>query len=112
MEGIAYNGTAPDLGAYEKETGTTGIKSTVATEETNNLRITTTMGGRVMLTVCNASGTQHFKAIVYDENGRLTANHDFVGTTTMLPAIAGKGIFIIRVENGNGWKATAKIAVR
>ena len=64
VEGIAYNGTAPDLGAYEKETGTTGIKSTVATEETNNLRITTTMGGRVMLTVCNASGTQHFKAFV------------------------------------------------
>ena len=112
VEGIAYNGTAPDLGAYEKETGTTGIKSTVATEETNNLRITTTMGGRVMLTVCNASGTQHFKAFIYDENGRLTANHDFVGTTTMLPAITGKGIFIIRVENGNGWKATAKIAVR
>ena len=65
-----------------------------------------------MLNVCNASGTQHFNASIYDESGRLTARHDFVGATTMLPATIRKGVFIIRVENGNGWKATAKIVVR
>ena len=112
VAGIAYNGTAPDLGAYETSYEVLGIRNTIAIEDTNDLHIKTTMGGRVMLNVCNASGTQHFNASIYDESGRLTARHDFVGATTMLPATIRKGVFIIRVENGNGWKATAKIVVR
>ena len=112
VEGIAYNGTAPDLGAYETGNGTTGIRNTVTAEAADCLRITPTMGGRVMLSVCNASGSQRFCASIYDERGRLTARHGFAGSTTMLPETTGKGVFIIRVENAEGWKATAKIAVR
>ena len=112
VEGIAYNGTAPDLGAYETGNGTSGIRNTVTAEEADCLHITPTMGGRVMLSVCNASGSQRFCASIYDEKGRLTARHGFAGSTTMLPETTGKGVFIIRVENAEGWKATAKIAVR
>ena len=112
VNGIEYNGTAPDLGAYETSYGTAAIETAVSAETDGGIRFVRTNSGLLMLVINKTDGTAWFKADIYNAEGKTVASKTFAGTTTMLPVPQHRGVFIVKVENKNGWKATARIAVR
>ena len=112
VNGIEYNGTAPDLGAYETSYGTAAIETAVSAETDGGIRFVRTNSGLLMLVINKTDGTAWFKADIYNAEGKTVASKTFAGTTSMLPVPQHRGVFIVKVENKNGWKATARIAVR
>ncbi len=113
VNGIAFNGTAPDLGAYETSgTTTTGTADILADKTTDGIRLVRTHGGNIMLIVSRQSGAAHLKATVCDYTGKFVLTQSFSGTATLLHLPQQKGIFFVCVEDGKGWKDTAKFVLR
>ena len=107
VAGIDYEGSAPDLGAYEWSEQTLNIQ-TLTTPESIRLKLIRTQGGTLLLTVTAEESNQHFNASIYDAQGNLLANHPFYGTTTALTLPRVRGILLVRV-NGKDVDETMKV---
>ena len=113
VAGIEFEGTAPDLGAYEYDGEMTDAIRVVSQQSEDQLvRLVQTQGGIVLLTINAPKGTDSFQALLYDATGRLIGQHAFVGNTTAirLPQQA-QGVVVVRVV-GNGFQGSVKAVVK
>jgi hypothetical protein len=113
VNGIAYSGTAPDLGAYEYQSAATGISNTTGSESNGqSLSINATQSGILLLTVKGADPAGQFTANVFSQTGAQLGAHSFHGCTTAItiPATAS-GVCLIKVT-GEGYAQTAKVVVK
>ena len=115
VEGITYEGSAPDLGAYETKSTATAIESvslmpTLASPDSGNIRVTTTIGGMKIIRVTSPYNDTCFTCTVTDAAGSTTMRHQFAGSTTTIPSVGQRGgITIIRIEGDKGFRATLKV---
>ena len=114
VEGISYDGSAPDLGAYEYDADiANGIRVVKQESPNGNLRLIQTQGSLVLLTVNGATGNKAFTATLCDASGRVVGRHDFCGPTTALRLPAGvSGLVLLTVKGDNGFSASVKALVR
>jgi len=113
VNGIAYSGTAPDLGAYEYQSAATGISNMTGSESNGqSLSINATQSGILLLTVKGADPAGQFTANVFSQTGAQLGAHSFHGCTTAItiPATAS-GVCLIKVT-GEGYAQTAKVVVK
>ena len=105
---ISYNGSAPDLGAYESNYGASSIGAIKQTSQ-GTLHLRQTESGLVILTLDAAPTTDAYQASFFDLSGRWLGQHAFVGNCTMLRLPHSTSIISVK---GNNYHATAKVAGR
>ncbi len=110
-EGIIYNGVAPDLGCYEY-TSPTGIHSvSVSTHSNDNIRVSATKDGIIIVTAEGVEPTDEQRLNIYDINGTKLASKLFNGTTTAIALPTTRGMLLVNVV-GNGVNRSVKVLVR
>jgi len=114
---IEYNGTAPDLGAFEQglsdktvSYGTaTVIKSIKKTEsDGKKVSLVQAFNGMVIVNVDGAKAADIFNVEVFDIAGKLLGQHRFNGTNTAISLPKGNKMMILRVK-GKGISESVKI---
>ncbi len=112
INGISYNGGAPDLGAYEYTGTATAIKVVDAVSADKSLSVVQTQSGMVIVTVKGAQAASQYVMHLYSASGALLGEHRFVGGTTAvtIPQTA-KGVCLMNVS-GDGCQESAKICVK
>jgi hypothetical protein len=108
VAGISYNGSAPDLGAYESNYGASSIGAIKQTSQ-GTLHLRQTESGLVILTLDAAPTTDAYQASFFDLSGRWLGQHAFVGNCTTLRLPHSTSIISVK---GNNYHATAKVAGR
>ena len=114
VNGIEFDGEAPDLGAYEYDGSSyTGIRVVSQRSEANRVSIFQAQNGILFVTVNGESGLNTYHAALYDASGRIIGQHQFNGQTTAirLPQHAN-GMVVLKVEGDNGFRGTVKAIVR
>jgi len=109
IAGIDYQGSAPDLGAYERGEGGESAIRTVNQQEGGSLSLVRTEGGLVIVTVNAPAGVNEFTLFVYDSLGRLVGQHQFMGKSSAIRLPAVNDILTLRVTGKGGFAATKKI---
>ena len=114
VNGIEYNGVAPDLGAYEYDGDTaTGIRVMNQESADNSIRLFQAHNGVLFLMVNGPVGMASYQAVLYDAAGRVLGHHQFRGQTTSLRLPQGaNGMVVLKVEGTNGFHGSVKAAVR
>ena len=105
VAGISYKGSAPDLGAYESDYGTTAIQQISQTGK-GVLHFTPSQSGLVVLTVDAPRPTNSYQASLFDATGRLLGQHSFQGNSTAIRLPHSTSIVNVR---GNGINASVKV---
>lgn len=115
VNGISYQGAAPDLGAFEldKEVGA-GVNSISVEAADSSINIFISQNGVIFLTVNDAVGLGAYRATIYDLSGRAVYTQSFHGSTTAIDPQRQlpPGMIVIAVEGEGGFKAAAKAIVR
>ena len=110
VDGIEYQGKAPDLGAYENTSEGTDI-SEVITEAEKGINIKNTHGGMLLITVAgNATGKK--TAEIFDSCGKRILSHIFYGNTTAMRWKESKGIYFIKVRDEKASVACSKLLIK
>ena len=113
VNGIEYEGEAPDLGAYEYGGEFTDIKMISQESADNSIRMFQAQNGVLFVTVNDAAKATDYTVYLYDATGRILGQHAFNGATTAIRLPQGaKGMVILKVESSNGFKGAAKAMVR
>ena len=114
VNGIEYDGQAPDLGAYEyTDDISTGVRVISQTSETNSVRLFQAQNGILFVTVNGEKGLGAYHAALYDAAGRIIGKHDFNGQTTAIRLPHGvNGMVVLKVEGANGFRGAVKAMVR
>ncbi len=110
VAGIDYEGTAPDLGAYELSDPTV-IRQLAGKQGGSGLQLRSTVGGMLLVDVDGQQTGTPLQLAVYGSDGRLMASKSFVGATTAVPVpgLSGAAIVVVR---GDGFAASSKIVLR
>ena len=110
---LEFDGTAPDLGAYEYDGELSAIRVVSQDASDGALSIRQTVGGLVLLTV-NAPGTaKSYDLVLVDAGGRTLVHHQFVGKTTAIRISQGTcGMVILLVTGDNGFRGAVKAVVK
>lgn len=111
---IAFEGSAPDLGAYEfiPEGGTTGVDIVHTFSSDSSLTYFTAADGTLFLTVENAENTLYC-ATIHDLKGGLLYKREFAGPTTSVRLPGNyKGPAIITVSGDKGYQARLKAMIK
>ncbi len=113
VEGISYEGEAPDLGAFEYEDEISSAIRIVSQESaTGGVRLFQTQGGMVVITV-DAPASGCYTAVLCDAAGRTLGTHAFRGQTTAVRMPRGaNGMVLLKVTGDSGFSAAAKAIVR
>lgn len=101
---VAYNGPAPDLGAYETDGSTTGIGITSAGHlRTGSVSLHQTQGGMLLLTVYGAALQDMHQVSLLSLSGKQMASYQLRGNTAaiMLPALSGTYILAVKGPKAN-----------
>lgn len=113
INGIEYEGEAPDLGAYEYGGEFTDIRVVSQESEDNSVRLFQAQNGVLFVTVNGGKGADSYHASLYDASGRIIGKHVFSGQTTSIRLPQGaNGIVVLKVEGGNGFRGAVKAMVR
>lgn len=114
VNGIEYNGTAPDLGAYEYDGDINTIISVMGQESaTGNIRLFQAQNGVLFITVDGSAGMASYQATLYDAAGRAISRHMFRGQTSSIRLPQGaSGMVVLSVEGDNGFRGSVKAVVR
>ena len=108
---LKYNGTAPDLGAYETGETTAVGRISAAHISTGKISVNQTASGMVLVTVNGASLSDSHKIIVSDINGAELASYDMIGSTTAISLPQAKGIIVLGVK-GSVANETIKLMMK
>ena len=113
VEGITYEGEAPDLGAFEYDSEISAAIRIVSQESaTGGVRLFQTKGGMVVITV-DAPASGCYTAVLCDAAGRTLGTHAFRGQTTAVRMPRGaNGMVVLKVTGDSGFSAAAKAIVR
>lgn len=114
VAGIEFEGSAPDLGAYEYDGDiVSGIRVVRQESEANSVHLFQTQGGLLLVTVNGPAGLSDYRAQLYDASGRIIGQHQFTGQTTSIRLPQGvSGMVILKVEGDNGFKGSVKAIVK
>ena len=113
VNGIEYEGDAPDLGAYEYGGEFTDIRVVSQESKDNSVRLFQAQNGVLFVTVNGGQGMGSYHAALYDAAGRIIGKHAFSGQTTSIRLPQGaNGIVILKVEGENGFSGHVKAMVR
>ena len=116
VAGISYEGSAPDLGAYELA-NPSAIGHISASQDDGRLHLLTTKGGMLLVTVDvphsdnKGLAAQEWRLSAYDSTGKLLTSKTFTGCTTAVHLSRPTGTFLVRVE-GKGFRASSKVVTR
>ena len=115
VNGIEYEGEAPDLGAFEfdGEFGKSGIEVVEQESADNSISLFQADNGVIFVTVNGTTGLTNYRAGLYDMSGRQIGQHQFSGATTAIRLPNGtNGVVILAVEGDNGFRGAVKAVVR
>ena len=114
INGIEYDGEAPDLGAYEYDGQIAdGIRVMSQESEGNSVRLFQAQSGVLFVTVNGQTGISAYRAALYDAAGRIIGQHQFNGQTTAIRLPQGaNGMVVLKVEGDNGFRGAVKAMVR
>jgi hypothetical protein len=113
IDGIAYNGTAPDLGAFETASGAVGIAAAPSSGSSLQIRA----DGSGSLRIVTTAQVADLKASIRDLSGRALRSAEFG------PRMAGSqaemslselrpGLYLVRVSSSAGAFQDAKLLIR
>ena len=113
INGIEYEGEAPDLGAYEFGGSFSDVKLVKQESQDKSIRLFQAQNGVLFVTVNDTAQCRDYALALYDASGRQLGQHSFNGTTTAIRLPMGaKGMVVVRVDGSNGFVGTAKAIVR
>jgi hypothetical protein len=113
INGIEYEGEAPDLGAYEFGGSFSDVKLVKQVSQDKSIRLFQAQNGVLFVTVNDTAQCRDYALALYDASGRQLGQHSFNGTTTAIRLPMGaKGMVVVRVDGSNGFVGTAKAIVR
>ena len=110
VAGIDYEGAAPDLGAYESS-APSSIGHLTKPSANHHLRLQTTNGGLLLVTVDTPSSPQPLHLTIHDTSGHLLASKTYIGSTTAIHLPHRSGPLVVTVENSSFY-ASAKTAFK
>lgn len=118
---IRYEGTAPDLGAFELGltskkisfgTAADGIGTIVKSQADNaRVRLVQAFNGQVIVNIEGAQAKEQYTLYAYDTNGTLLGHHTFFGTNTSIYLPKANGMVLLKVK-GNQLNATVKAIMK
>ena len=113
VNGIEFEGEAPDLGAFEYGGEFTDIKLVKQESQDKSIRLFQAQNGVLFVTVNDAAQCRDYSLNLFDASGRILGQHQFNGTTTAIRLPMGaNGLVVVRVEGVNGFVGNAKALVK
>ena len=113
VNGIEYEGEAPDLGAYEFGGTFSDVKLVKQESQDKSIRLFQAQNGVLFVTVNDTAQCRDYSLNLYDASGRVLGQHQFNGVTTAIRLpLAARGMLVVRVEGTNGFIGTAKALVK
>ena len=113
VNGIEYEGEAPDLGAYEFGGSFSDVKLVKQESQDKSIRLFQAQNGVLFVTVNDATQCRDYSLSLYEASGRVLGQHQFNGVTTAIRLpLAARGLVVVRVEGVNGFRGTAKALVK
>ena len=113
INGIEFEGAAPDLGAYEYGASFTDVKLVQQESQDKSVSLFQAQNGLIFVTVNDPAKSRDYTLNLFDVSGMLLGQHDFNGATTAIRIPAGaNGIVIVKVKGTNGFVGSAKAIVK
>ena len=113
IKGISFEGTAPDLGAFEFGGSYTDVKLIKQESADKSVSLFQAQNGLVFVTVNDAAKSRDYTLNLYDATGSLLGQHNFNGATTAISLPQGaNGLVIIEVKSAGGFVGSAKAVVK
>ncbi len=113
INGIEYEGEAPDLGAFEFGASYTDVKLVQQESQDKSISLFQAQNGLLFVTVNDSAKARDYTLNLFDVTGKLLGQHSFSGATTAIKLPQGAdGIVIIKVKGDNGFAGSAKAIVR
>ena len=111
ISGISYNGSAPDLGAYETDI-VNAIKAVTVGSNNNSLSIVRSTNGMIIVSLKGVVSSSEYTISLYNLSGSILCRHNFYGGTTSLniPQSAN-GVCLLNV-NGKGINESVKLIIK
>ena len=113
INGIEYEGEAPDLGAFEFGASYTDVKLVQQESQDKSISLFQAQNGLLFVTVNDSAKARDYTLNLFDVTGKLLGQHSFSGATTAIriPQNAN-GIVIVKVKGVNGFEGSAKAVVK
>ena len=113
VNGIEFEGEAPDLGAYEYGSSFTDVKLVQQESADKSVSLFQAQNGLLFVTVNDPAKARDYTLNLFDVSGKLLGQHSFNGATTAIriPQNAN-GIVIVKVKGVNGFEGSAKAVVK
>ncbi|MBO7645996.1 MAG: hypothetical protein J6S52_03175, partial [Prevotella sp.] len=113
INGIEFEGAAPDLGAYEYGSSFTDVKLVKQESADNTVSLFQAQNGLLFVTVNDPAKARDYTLNLFDVSGKLLGQHSFNGATTAISLPQGaEGLVVIKVKGNNGFVGTAKAVVK
>ena len=113
INGIEYEGEAPDLGAYEYDGEITAVTLVKQDSADKSISLFQAQNGLLFVTVNDPAKARDYTLNLFDVSGKLLGQHSFNGATTAISLPQGaEGLVVIKVKGNNGFVGTAKAVVK
>ena len=113
VNGIEFEGQAPDLGAFEYNGQFSDVKLVQQESEDKSVSLFQAQNGLLFVTVNDPAKSRDYTLNLYDATGSLLGQHNFNGATTAISLPQGaNGLVIIEVKSAGGFAGSAKAVVK
>lgn len=113
INGIEFEGAAPDLGAFEFGASYTDVKLVQQESQDKSISLFQAQNGLLFVTVNDPAKARDYTLNLFDATGKLLGQHSFNGATTAIRIPAGaNGLVIVKVQGTNGFVGSAKAIVK
>lgn len=113
INGIEYEGEAPDLGAFEFGASYTDVKLVQQESQDKSISLFQAQNGLLFVTVNDSAKARDYTLNLFDVTGKLLGQHSFSGATTAIKLPQGaNGLVIIEVKAGGRLVGSAKAIVK
>lgn len=113
INGIEFEGAAPDLGAYEYGATFTDVKLVQQESQDKSVSLFQAQNGLLFVTVNDPAKARDYTLNLFDATGKLLGQHSFNGATTAIRIPAGaNGLVIVKVQGTNGFVGSTKAIVK
>ena len=113
INGIEFEGAAPDLGAFEFGASYTDVKLVQQESQDKSISLFQAQNGLLFVTVNDSAKARDYTLNLFDATGKLLGQHSFNGATTAIRIPAGaNGLVIVKVQGTNGFVGSTKAIVK